>query len=78
MQKGYIFQRGASWCVKYYETVLQDGRPMRKRVLKRLARVGDEYPTAQSVEHLAAEFLAPENSHARPESTETMAGFLGI
>jgi integrase len=77
MQQGYIFQRGKSWVVKYYETVLVGGQPKKRRVLKRLAPVCREYQTPSSVEHLAADLLAPINSKtARPAVTDTLAQFI--
>lgn len=76
MQNGQIKKRGASWVLRYWETVIVDGKPVRRRVLKRLAPISAEYDTPKSVEHLAAEILAPVNINARPEVTGTLAGFL--
>jgi integrase len=76
MQKGQIKKRGASWVLRYWETVLVDGEPVRRRVLKRLAPITAEYSTAKSVEHLAAEILGPLNANTRPEMTGTLADFL--
>ena len=62
MQGGYIFKRGKSWVVKFYEPFIgPDGQPAKRRVLKRLAPVCREYQTATSVKHLAADLLAPIN-----------------
>ncbi|MGA8527370.1 MAG: hypothetical protein WB629_14885, partial [Candidatus Sulfotelmatobacter sp.] len=76
MQKGMIFQRGQSWVLKFYDTVLVNGMPKKKRVLKRLATVGPDYPTATSVETLAAEMLEPVNKQTAPASAEALASFL--
>ncbi len=78
MQKGYIFKRGKSWVVKFYEPFIgPDGQPGKRRVLKRLAPVCREYQTVTSVEHLAADLLASINSKvARPASLETLKEFI--
>lgn len=78
MQRGQIFQRGKSWVVKFYEPFIgPDGQPGKRRVLKRLAPVCREYQTPSSVEHLAADLLAPINSKiARPSSLETVREFI--
>lgn len=78
MQAGYIFQRGKSWVVKYYEPVISaDGITTKRRVLKRLAPICREYQTVKSVEHLAADILAPINGKtARPASLETLKEFV--
>jgi integrase len=76
MQNGQIKKRGASWVLRYWETVLVNGAPVRRRVLKRLAPITAQYHSAKSVEHLAAEILGPLNTNARPEVTGTLANFL--
>ena len=54
-----------------------DGQPGKRRVLKRLAPVCREYQTATSVEHLAADLLAPINSKVtRPASLEALKEFI--
>lgn len=76
MQTGYVFQRGQSWVIKFYETVLVDGKSVRRRVLKRLATKCDEYPDEKSVAALAAEILEPVNRQTAPASAEALASFL--
>jgi len=76
MQKGQIKKRGASWVLRYWETVIVDGAPVRRRVLKRLAPITAQYSSVKSVEHLAADILGPLNANARPEVTGTLANFL--
>ena len=77
MQTGYIFKRGKSWVVKYYEPFVVNGHMQKRRVLKRLAPVCREYQTAKSVEHLAAEILSPINGKtARPSTLETVKAFV--
>jgi integrase len=76
MQTGQIFERGKSWVIKFYETVLVDGQPVRRRVLKRLAAKGLDYPDKKSVESLAAEMLEPVNKQVAPASTEALVSFL--
>lgn len=78
MQKGHVFQRGQSWVVKYWETVLENGEPKRRKVLKRVAAVSDDYPNPQSVDKLVADILAPVNSQRRPETTEKLSDFLEL
>lgn len=78
MQNGYIFKRGRSWVVKFWEPVIAtDGTTVKRRVLKRLAPICREYQTAKSVEHLAAELLAPINGRlVRPASLESLKEFV--
>lgn len=77
MQNGQIKQRGQSWVLRYWETVLVDGKPKKRRVLKRLAPICREFQTAKSVEYLAAEILAPINGKtARPAPLITLKEFV--
>src|SRR5437879_3282122 len=77
MQRGRIYRVGNCWLLRYWETVLEDGKPVKRRVATKLATYSDEYRTEKSVRPLAEEKLAPINAKtARPESTDTVAAFL--
>ena len=77
MQNGLIYRVGNCWLLRYWTTVLEDGKPVKRRVAKKLATFSREYRTEASVRHLAARILAPINARtARPESTDTLAAFL--
>jgi integrase len=78
MQEGQIKRRGASWVLRYYESVLQDGKVRRRRVIKRLAACS-EYKTAdhQELRAKAAEILAPINvNNGQPTSVDRLAHYL--
>jgi integrase len=76
MQTGNIYKHGKWWVLRYYETVLQNGRPKRERVIKKLALIDDQYRTQSSVRQLADEILAPLNAGAAPESVDSVRHFL--
>jgi len=77
MQRGQIKRRGNIWLVRYWVDVIgPDGEITRKRVAKRLAKVGGEYRTAASVQHLADKLLAPINAGAPAESALTLGAFI--
>jgi hypothetical protein len=49
-QKGYIFKKGGSWCVRFYDSVVQaDGSIKRVQVARRAAPVCDEYRSRRAV-----------------------------
>jgi integrase len=77
MQKGRIYRKGGSWILDYNVKEMRDGAPRWAKRSKKLAPVCDEYRTPKSVEHLAADHLAPYNAkQIRPESTDTVSFFL--
>ena len=77
MQRGIIYKKSGSWLLQYRRDEIVDGQVVRKRVACKLAPVCDQYRSEASVRHLAEEILAPINARtARPESTQTVAGFL--
>lgn len=77
MQAGYVYKNGKYWTLRYYEDVLVSGQLVRKQKARKLAPVGDQYPTKTSVKELAESFLAPINSHQRrPESSQRVVDFL--
>ena len=61
-QKGYIFKKGSSWYLRYYDSVVgPDGRTARKAKCKKLADCSGQYRSKTSVRSLADEFLLPFN-----------------
>jgi len=78
MQSGRIYRKGRAWILSYGVKVHEpDGGLSWARRSKKLAAYGDDFRTAASVRHLAAEILAPLNAKtARPESTDTVEHFL--
>ena len=53
-QKGYIFRRGRSWYVRFYDSVVQpDGSIKRVQVARRVAPVCDQYRSRRAVIPLA-------------------------
>src|SRR2546426_1526583 len=77
MQRGIIYKKSGSWLLQYRRDEIVDGQVVRKRVACKLAPVCDQYRSEASVKHLAQEILAPINARtARPESTQTVAGFI--
>jgi integrase len=76
-QKGTIIRKGRAWFLRYYDTVLKDGMPVRKKCCRKLADYCDQYRSVKSVRVLAADFLAPLNAgKVRPESTTPVAQFI--
>ena len=77
MQDGLIYKKSGSWLLQYRRDEIVNGKVVRKRVAKKLAPVCDEYRSKANVKHLAQDILAPINARrARPESTQTVAGFI--
>jgi integrase len=77
MQRGVIYRKGSIWLLSYNVKELRDGKAVWVKRAKKLAPYDDEYRTEASVRHLAQEILAPLNTkQARPESTQTVAGFI--
>jgi integrase len=77
MQKGRIYRKGQSWILDYAVKEMRNGVPKWVSRSKRLAPVCDEYRSKGSVQHLAAEHLAPHNARmTKPESTDTVVGFI--
>lgn len=76
MQRGNIRKRHGAWHLRYYRTELVDGRPVRRRYTKKLARVSPEYNTARDCWPLADAILAPLNLGAgQPEAGLTVTEF---
>jgi len=80
-QGGYIYRRGEWWVLRYRETVLEDGQPVRRQLAKQLAPVAPEHRKLrrppESVEADAQKFLQPINSNAYPpEATQSLDDFV--
>jgi hypothetical protein len=77
-QKGYIFRRGGSWYVRFYDSVVQaDGSIKRVQVARRVAPYCEEYRNKRAVIPLAEEFLIPLNNGTLcPDSTMTLGQFV--
>jgi integrase len=77
MQRGLIFKRYKSWFCRYYDTAWVNGKPVRKRVCKRLAPVSEQYRVKKDVALLAEKLLAPLNAgQLLPESAQPLADFI--
>jgi integrase len=76
MQKGQIVRKSGAWYVRLYETVLNQGKPQRVRVLKYICDVTDECRTPGEARKRAAEILTQVNAGNRPQSIESLAEFL--
>jgi integrase len=62
-QKGYIFKRGSTWFLRYYDNVVREnGAVERVQFCKRLAPVCDEYRQESDVKQLAQDILEPVNT----------------
>jgi integrase len=74
-QKGYIFHKGTSWFVRYWDT---DHTGKRVQICEKLkVGYGGEYRTARSVQPFVAEILAPLNSGLlNPQSTMLVTEFV--
>lgn len=77
-QSGYIFHRGPSWFLRYFDNVLENGVVVRKQVCKILpVPYGGQYRTRASVRPFAQAILTPVNTGAiNPQSTMTLAEFV--
>lgn len=77
MQAGQIKKRGKSWVLRFWETALVDGKPVKRRVLKRLGPIehSDRKPP-EEIKLEAARILKPVNAGAQPTSTQTLTSFV--
>lgn len=74
-QKGYLFHRGDSWFVRYYDTDASGKRVQTCEKLK--VAYGGEYRTRRSVQTFVDEILAPINSGLlNPQATMPVAEFV--
>jgi integrase len=74
-QKGYVFHKGTSWFVRYWDTDHTGKRVQKCEKLK--ADYGGEYRTRRSVQPFIDEILAPLNSGLlNPQSTMLVTEFV--
>ena len=79
MQRGTIIKHNGAFTLLYYDTQFREGKKLRVRVSKKLARVSKEHPTAASVRQLADEILAPLNRRQlQPESAMLLSEFIEL
>jgi integrase len=80
-QGGYVYRKGNAWYLRYRDTVIEKGKPVRKQYAKRIATVAPEHlrlrnPPA-SVLELAEIELRPVNDAAfLPEHNVTLGEFV--
>lgn len=80
-QSGYLYRKGKSWCLRYYDVVQEpDGTIRHPQRLRVLVEAEGPYRTKKAAQSLADEFLKPLNSGTVTASsgmTETVCrGFL--
>src|SRR5712692_10756208 len=74
-QKGYLFHRGNSWFLRYYDTNASGQRVQKCEKLK--VAYGAEYKTRRTVQPFVDEILAPLNSGLlNPQATMTVIEFV--
>ena len=74
-QTGYLFHRGNSWFVRYYDTDASGKRIQKCEKLK--VAYGGEYRTRRSIQPFVDEILAPLNSGLlNPQATMTVVEFV--
>jgi integrase len=77
MQRGYIFKHRQCWYVRFYDYEFLNGQRIRKQRCRKLAPIGEEYPTKRSVWSLADKILTPVNDNrAQPESAMRAVDFI--
>lgn len=77
MQRGRIYRHRRSWFLQYRDVRFADGKPVVKRVAVRLAPIGKEFPSKNSVRVLADRVLAPINDkRMQPESAMPLVDFI--
>lgn len=75
-QRGYLYRKGKNWFVRFYDTVLVDGHPVRKQIARRIAATS-EFRNKKAVQPLVAEFLLPINTGMQPvEATMPLGEFV--
>lgn len=75
-QRGYIWKENGAWYGRWRETVLVDGKPVRKQRAEKLADYCDDYRTKADVRPLLHERLEKVNGRDYdPQSTMPLADF---
>jgi integrase len=77
-QKGYVFRKGNSWYLRYYDYEIQtDGTIKLVSKCRKLVTYGGDYRSKKAAQVLADEFLAPiNNGTLTPHSTMKLAQFV--
>src|SRR6266850_2635447 len=75
MQSGQLFKRNGAWHLRFYSEEFVNGKPVRKRISKRLAPINDTFRSQKDVWPLAEEILAPLNRGALPASAMSFGEF---
>jgi integrase len=77
MQRGTIIKHHGSWALRYYDTEVQNGVRVGKKVFKKLVPISPKYPSKRSVELLAWKILEPVNTQRiQPESSMPVSDFI--
>jgi len=79
-QSGYIYPRAGWWVLRYRDSVIEDGKLVRKQLAKRLAPIAPEHVrlkrAPKTIEQEAERFLRPMNDgDTKPEQTQTIGAF---
>jgi integrase len=78
-QRGYVFHKGHSWFVRYFDNVVEkDGTIRRRQMCKRLpVDYGGQYRSERSVARFVEDILRPINSgKADPQGTMMVADYI--
>jgi len=77
-QSGYVFRKGASWYVRFYDNIAEpDGRIIRRQVCRQIAPYCDRFRCKSDVMPLVEEMLKPVNSGGcLPESVLSVSQFI--
>ena len=79
MQRGQILKHHGAWLLRFYDTELVNGKPVRVRRAKRLAPISPEFPTKRSVLTLAEDVLGPINRATQtPDSSMLVTDFIEL
>jgi len=77
MQRGIIYKHHGAWFLRYYDWRTVNGKPIKKRVARKLAPISPAYPTKRSVLTIAEKILTPINAgQVQPESTMLVEDFI--
>jgi integrase len=74
MQQGHLFKLHGAWHLQFYRDEIVDGKPVRRRVSKRLAPV-QGYRSRKDLQKLIDRELLPVNAGALPEGSLTFGQF---
>lgn len=75
MQRGQVFKSHGAWFLRYYRDELNKGKPVRRRITKRLASVDKWHRSEGDLDSKVQEILGPLNQGSAAEGTLTIAEF---